>query len=276
MWQDELKGWIMTDVKGFTEANKAAWDASAAAHEKSDDWSALIRDVSEPGFSVLDQTLTQILREIGIEDARAVQIGCNNGRELLSLPSLNAVPVLGIDQSQAFLHQARRLASLAGSDCQFLAADIYDLPQDVPQDFDLALITIGVLNWMPDLPRFFEIVAGLLKQGGHLVIYETHPFLEMFEPSVEDPFALTYSYFKSDPFVDDAVMTYDGSDGGRGATSYWFMHTMGEIVTECVQAGLAIVSLREYPHSNRETDYDIYQDRAAQLPLCFTLVVQKA
>ena len=50
--------------------------------------------------------------EIRLEsDARAVQIGCNNGRELLSLPSLGAIPVLGIDQSAAFLDQARRLAS---------------------------------------------------------------------------------------------------------------------------------------------------------------------
>lgn len=266
----------MTDVKGVTEANKAAWDASAAAHEAGADWANLLRDAARPGFSVLDATLTGVLHDIGVAEARAVQVCCNNGRELLSLPSLGAVPVLGIDQSKQFLDQAHRLATVAGSDCRFLAADIYDLPADVPRDFDLALITIGVLGWMPDLPRFLEIVAGLLAPGGRLVIYETHPFLEMVEPSAEDPFALTHSYFRREPFVEDEVITYDGSEGGTGATSYWFLHGMGDIVTGCVRAGLTVERLEEYPHSNREVAYDIYEGRAAQMPMCFTLVARKA
>ncbi len=40
---------------------------------------------------------------------------------------------------------------------------------------------------MPDLARFFRVVAGLLRPGGQLVIYETHPVLEMFDPEVETP-----------------------------------------------------------------------------------------
>ncbi len=249
----------MSDVKGFTQANKAACDASAPAHEAGEDWTGLIRDVAKPGFSVLDATMTATLRDIGVDGLRVVQIGCNNGRELLSLPSLGAVPVLGIDHSAAFLGQARRLADIAGSDCAFLEADIYAPPEETPWGFDLALITIGVLNWMPDLPRFFEIVAGLLAPGGRLVIYETHPFLEMFEPEDEDPFRLVHSYFKPEPFVEDEVMTYDGSDGGNGETSYWFLHTMGDIVTSCVQAGLTIEGLTEHSHSNREVAYDQYE-----------------
>jgi SAM-dependent methyltransferase len=186
------------------------------------------------------------------------------------------IPTFTSDQSEGFLDQARRLAERAGSDCRFLATDIYDLPPDVPQDFDLGLITIGVLYWMPDLARFFEIVAWLLAPGGRLVIYETHPFLEMVEPGASDPFALTHSYFKTEPFVEDDVMTYDGSDGGKGAASYWFLHKMGDIVTGCVQAGLVVERLEEYPHSNREVEYDIYEGRAAQMPMCFSLVARKS
>lgn len=266
----------MSDVTGFTQANRAAWDASAAAHEAGADWAALMRDAGRPGFSVLDATMTAVLRSIGIEGARAVQIGCNNGREVLSLASLGARPVLGIDQSEAFVDQARRLAERAGSGCAFLAADIYDLPEDVPRDFDLAIITIGVLNWMPDLPRFFGIVASLLAPGGHLVIYETHPFLELVEPEAEDPFALAHSYFRTDPFVEDAVITYDGTDAGRGAPSFWFLHRMGDIVTGCVRAGMAIESLEEYAHCNREVAYERYAGQGAQMPLCYTLVARKA
>lgn len=266
----------MRETDDFTAANRAAWDASAAAHEAAEDWAALWRDVARPGFTVLDPTMTRILQAVGTQGARCVQIGCNNGRELLSLPSLGLVPALGIDQSEAFLDQARRLAARAGSDCAFLAADIYHLPEDVPRDFDLAMITIGVLNWMPDLERFFRIVAGLMASGAHLVIYETHPFLEMVEPEAEDPFALSHSYFRNTPFVEDAVLTYDGSDAGIGARSYWFMHRMGEIVTACASAGLVIRSLEEYPHCNREVVYEPYERRQAQLPLCYSLVACKA
>jgi hypothetical protein len=39
---------------------------------------------------------------------------------------------------------------------------------------------------------------------------------------------------------------------GKAPPSYWHFHTMGDIVTGCVKAGLQIAELNEYPHSNRE------------------------
>ncbi len=50
---------------------------------------------------------------------------------------------------------------------------------------------------------------------------------------------------------------------------------MGDIVTGCVKAGLQISDLVEYPHSNREVDYDVYEGNTAQLPLCYTLVATR-
>jgi len=38
---------------------------------------------------------------------------------------------------------------------------------------------------------------------------------------------------------------------------------------------LQISHFKEYPHSNREELYDRYQQQAAQLPLCFTLMAVK-
>lgn len=56
---------------------------------------------------------------------------------------------------------------------------------------------------MQDLARFFEIVSSLLTAGGRLVIYETHPVLDMFEPHAEDPHRPAYSYFRTEPFITD-------------------------------------------------------------------------
>lgn len=136
------------------------------------------------------------------------------------------------------------------------------------------LITIGVFNWMPDLQRFFQAVRGLMRPSAHLVIYETHPFLEMFNPDSATPFAPELSYFHKTPLRIEGAITCDGSDGGDGETGYWFVHTLVEIVTACVQNSLRLQQLTEHPHLNREVDYAIYENQMAQIPLCYTLIAQ--
>lgn len=262
------------DITKITTANKAAWEASAALHGTGPAWDALVADAAKPGFSVLDEELTSTLKALNIQGKRAVQIGCNNARELLSLAALGAVPALGIDQSQGFLDQGQKLAKAAGLTPRLQQADIYALPADIGQ-YDLALITIGVLNWMPDLAKFFEAVAGLMAEGAVLVIYETHPFMEMFDYEAPEPHRPSFSYFKSTPEEVNDAITYDGVDHGKGETGYWFIHTLGSIVTACAQAGLRIENLTEFARSIREPEYDIYSDQAAQIPMSFKLVARK-
>jgi len=265
----------MKDIDVYTRANRDAWDVSAPLHGQGPEWEALLQGFATPGYSVLDETLTATLVALAPQGKRAVQIGCNNGRELLSLAALGAIPALGIDQSSAFLQQAARLAKASGTSCEFICSDIYALEKTDTDQYQLALITIGVLNWMPDLQRFFAVVARLMLPGAVLVIYETHPILEVFDPLAADPFKPQTSYFCKQPQVETAAITYDGSDGGEGAPAYWFIHTLGEIVTACAQAGLIIERLTEHAHCNREVEYQQYQQQSAQLPLCYTLVARK-
>ncbi|MDO8950720.1 MAG: methyltransferase domain-containing protein [Actinomycetota bacterium] len=260
-------------MRAFTQANRAVWEASAPLHGAGDGWDDLLLAAGNQGFSVLDDCLTATLTALDVSGRTAVQVGCNNARELLSLASLGAIPALGIDQSAAFLAQAAQLADAAGLSPRLLEADIYDLPEDVGR-FDLVLITIGVLNWMPDLERFFRVVRGLMNPGALLVIYETHPILDMFDPQSATPLVPCTSYFDKAPIEVDDLITYDGTDGGKGETGYWFVQTLGEIVTACVSSDMALQRLEEHPHSNREVEYSIYENQVAQLPLCYTLVAR--
>ncbi len=274
-----------SDIPTYTAANRAAWDASAAHHRASADWNALEAGFATPRFTTFDAPLKSTLQDMDVVGVRCVQIGCNNGREALSLANMRAKFVLGIDQSAAFLAQAEILSAINRRATPeavrpaFLRADIYALPEDAPQDFDLALITIGVLNWMPDLDGFFAAVAGLLAPDGRLVIYETHPFLEMFDPHGATPLMPVLSYFRRAPYREQATITYDGAaleqPAADAPASYWFPHPLGDIVTACVKAGLGLRSLREFSHTNREVDYDIYVDQPAQLPMCYLLSAQK-
>lgn len=261
-----------------TQANKLAWNASAHLHRRSEEWQRQLAGFTDATFSTFDPTVTEALARSGVSGARTVQIGCNNGREVLSMLALGAAEATGIDQADAFLAQAEELRAVSPhvDKARFVCANVYTLPDELDGRFDLALITIGVLNWMPDLTQFFRVVASLLQPGGRLVIYETHPVLDMFEPHGETPHQLQYSYFRTEPFVTEDEIVYDGSAAGKAPPSYWHFHTMGDIVSGCVRAGLQITELSEFPHSNREVDYDIYVGNKAQLPLCYTLLASKS
>jgi SAM-dependent methyltransferase len=256
-------------------SNRDAWNDSARHHKDSPEWQAHWRAVEHADFSCLDETLTGLLNQVGIDGKDVVQLGCNNGRESLSLFALGARHVVGVDQSAAFLEQARELASRSPHGPEFIEADIHHLPQTLQGRFDVALVTIGVLNWMPDIGEFFRHASQTLKPGGALVIYETHPFLEMFDPEAADPYALASSYFRSEPFVQNQPIVYEGKVEQQAAPSFWFVHTLGAIFSGAIEAGLQISHFREHAHSNREELYDRYQGQEAQLPMCFTWVAVK-
>ena len=266
----------MSETRDITALNRAAWDAAAAHHGSGAYWEELCTGFADPAYSRFDSHMTEALRAAGIEGARAVQIGCNNGRETLSAAALGAREVWGIDQSRAFLDQAETLRDISGHPVRFLEADIYALPPDAPGDFDLAFITIGVLNWMPDLPGFFAAVAGLMAPGGRLVIYETHPVLEMFDPATDDPFRPAFSYFRTEPIIETETITYDGTAPGPAPESHWFVHPLARIVQSVLDAGMTLTGLQEFAHSIREVDYDIYETQAAQIPMSFLLTARKA
>lgn len=144
-------------------SNRDAWNDSARHHKDAPDWHALVRAVSHRDFCCIDDTLRGVLEQVGVEGKDVVQLGCNNGRESFSLFALGARSVVGVDQSEAFLDQARELASRSPHEPEFIEADIHHLPAELHDRFDVALITIGVLNWMPDIGEFFRHVAQTLK-----------------------------------------------------------------------------------------------------------------
>ncbi|CDG23089.1 conserved protein of unknown function [Xenorhabdus poinarii G6] len=265
----------MTDFEHAVESNRRAWDASADSHLRTHSWKGLLQAVQGEDFSCLDETLGGVLRELDLVGKAVVQVGCNNGREVLSLYAFGVERAVGIDQSAAFLAQARQLAENSPHQPRFVEANAYDLPAELNGQFDLLLITIGVLNWMPDIERFFASVSGLLKPAGHLVIYETHPFLEMLEPESERPFELRNDYFTAKPYVSREAIIYEGCGSDTGVASYWYVHELGSILGGLLSAGLRLSHFKEYRHSNREELYDLYESGPLTLPMCYTLVSVK-
>ena len=266
----------MTSRETYIAANRAAWDASAPHHRRSGQFAQLSDGFARPGYSCLDAILTERLTALEISGKSVAQLCCNNGRELLSIRNLGAGRCVGFDQSAAFLRQARELAEIAGHDCQFVETDVHAISAAYDAAFDLVVVTIGVFGWMPDLAAFLAVAARLLRPGGALVVYEQHPIMNMVEPSdAIDPHRLIHSYFESEPFVEQGAIVYDGTVGVDGPIHYWFGHSLGDIITGVLDQGLVLRHFREYPHNISSDDFDIYNNRPAQLPQCYTLVAAK-
>ena len=264
-----------SERRDFTEANREAWDEVAPRH-RGINHARLMEGFTRPGFSTLADHCLDRLREIGFEGKSIAQLCCNNGRELLSLRNLGAGRCVGFDASEAFLAQARELARVSGhTDVEFVATDVYDIPAEKRGPYDIVMSTIGVIGWMPDLRRFFEVYAELTRPGGHVFIEEIHPVLLMYEEGEGDaPSYLAYSYFTQEPYVEKSGLDYYGGEKYDAKPAYSFAYPLSEIMTAAIDAGLV---LRHFA----ELDFDIgklcadLEHVEANPPMGMTMVWQK-
>ncbi len=265
------------DHRKIIEANRKAWNEVLPYHRKSRRID-LHKEFTRPGFSVLDDIITAKLNEIGLDGKTIAQLCCNNGRELLSLINLGAKRGVGFDLSEAFINEANELKDISGLDCTFVETNVLDIGEEYRGKFDLVFITIGALCWIPDLSRFFEIVHDILKNGGDLVIYDSHPFIytlamegdDVYDP--ERPMSPVYSYFKSDPWA-EAGLDYYGNIKYDASVHYSFTLKFSDTVNPIIQNGLAIRELREYPHDISNGFAHIENKKV--LPLSYMLHCQK-
>ncbi|HET7658635.1 MAG TPA: class I SAM-dependent methyltransferase [Bacillales bacterium] len=256
------------DIKKYTESNRMAWNEIAPKHEE------LKREAKkqffEPGFSCLDEIVTEKLAEIGLEGKRVAQVCCNDGVETLSLKNLGAADATGFDISDGAIEAARQLAEATGIECEFVRTDIYEVPEKYERSFDLIYISAGVLVWMPNLPGFFKIVRRLLKTGGKVLIYEMHPFLKMLDEESET-IAIKYSYFTEGPQMYDDGITYMGNEDYKASPAYNFDPKLSDIVNAMIKGGLQIAEMQEYPH-DLSPMFEHLEEGEILIPMSFMLM----
>jgi ubiquinone/menaquinone biosynthesis C-methylase UbiE len=255
----------------YIEANRRMWNETAHVHAKLYA-SGLFDHVKAANFSTFDAVEKRIFAQIALTGKAVIQLGCNNGRELISVKKAGAGRCVGVDVSDNFIAQGRQLAGLGNVEIEFLRASVYDLPQDFDEQFDLVYVTIGVLGWLPDLDAFLQRVAYLLKSGGQLFLYDMHPILNMFEPGKE--LAVAASYFQREPFVDAEGPDYLDPTQVIQAASYWFPHTLADVIGGCLKHGLSLIHFEEYGHDRSEV-YAAFEHLEKKPPLSYSLVAQK-
>ncbi|MGF1610314.1 MAG: class I SAM-dependent methyltransferase [Kiloniellales bacterium] len=259
----------------YVAANRAAWEEVAPLH-RSQNQARLLEAFRRPGHSWFGEIETAVLNEIGVAGKAMAQLCCNNGRELLSVKNMGAGRCVGFEQAEGFIAQARELAAAGGIDCDFVCGDVHAIPAEYDGAFDLVFITIGVLSWMPDLGAFMAVPARLLAPGGQFLIYEEHPIVQMIAPGkADDPVVWESSYFREAPFVDSDGLDYYGHGAYEAKPNYCFLHKLSDIVTACLDSGLAIEHFVERPEHISNTYYNV-ETQGPRLPMSYTLIARKA
>ena len=240
--------------------NRANWDDRVPVHLGSSFY-----DLA--GFRAGSSTLQPFeVSEVGdVAGRRLVHLQCHIGLDTLSWARRGA-QVSGLDFSAPAIDAASALAASLGIPATFVVSDVYDAVDAFGgQQFDVVYTGTGALVWLPDIPRWARVVAGLLAPGGFLYLVEGHPFVQILDDAAEAPGAasapgasrasgasgasglcVARDYFDPAPQVEDYPHTYTDGPALEHARQVEFQHSLGEIVTSLAEAGLRIEFLHEY------------------------------
>lgn len=278
-------------------ANRANWDERAAIHEASASY-AIERFLREPTFlsSVVREDLAPLATAIGrdaasphpLEGLDLAHLQCHIGTDTLSLARLGA-RVTGIDFSPASLEAARRLFAASGAEGTFVESDATTAADAVAGDFDVVYTSIGTITWFRDLDAWAASIARLLRPGGTFYIRDAHPHVLSVDDEREDgEYRIRYrSLPNGHPEVWDETETYTG-DAAVIASSrtYDWPHSLGEIVTALLGAGLRVTGLSEgttlpwkalpqFVETDDGTAYALPEGDRELFPLTFTITATR-
>lgn len=220
-------------------ANRAMWDERAPIHAAS-----AFYDVA--GFRSGRETLQpHELDDVGpVAGKRLVHLQCHFGLDTLSW-ARHGADVTGLDFSGPAIAKATELAAELDIPARFIAANVYDALDVLDEgQFDIVYVNVGAIVWLPDIAAWAGIAARLLRPGGFLYLFESHPFASTL---ADDGLAVMHGYSSAAPLRWDEPGTYTDSEvETRENVSYEWVHPIGEVITALLAAGLRIELFREY------------------------------
>ncbi|WP_275785721.1 class I SAM-dependent methyltransferase [Pararhizobium gei] len=233
-------------MSDFIETNRLNWDDRAALHATDGTGRYQIPRVLSGGSS-LHALETGEIGDIRGRDI--VHLQCHIGLDTLSLKHQGAASVTGVDFSPTAIAAARNFAAQAGTDAAFVEASVYDAAAALHyRTFDLVFVTWGAIHWLPDMRRWAEVVASLLKPGGRLYLLDGHP--QMFQcKGTQGKLAIKHGWRTpaERPLLFEETHTYTGDE--RPLTHqrmYEWFHSVSDVVNAVIRAGMRIDFLNEH------------------------------
>ncbi|MCZ8514962.1 class I SAM-dependent methyltransferase [Paenibacillus filicis] len=229
-------------MTNYRDMNRLNWNDRTAVHAKSKFYNIDAFMAGENSQSGLEEA------ELGDVAGRTMlHLQCHFGKDSLSWARLGA-HVTGVDFSEEAIALAQSLNEKLGHDARFLCSDIYDAKEALQgEQFDIVYTSYGVLCWLPDLTRWAELISSSLKLGGIFYMAELHPVTFIYE-AVDNHLKISYPYFDNEVRSYESTTTYTGDeDKLEHPVTYQWQHTLGEIISALVGAGLTLEFLHEFP-----------------------------
>ena len=235
----------MSSLDPYREANRARWDESVPGHAQSEFYGV-------DRFLAGESTLLPLdVEEVGdVRGKSLLHLQCHLGLDTLSWARLGADAV-GVDFAPAAVETAREIAQRAGLTAEFVEAELYASPEvlrDRLGTFDLVYVNLGALCWLPDVAGWARVCAGFLTEGGTLYLRDVHPVtFSLDDEAPGNELRLRYPYFETEQPMHwsgdgdyvDSTATFEHQE------TYEWNHSLGEIATSVIEAGLQIEFLHE-------------------------------
>lgn len=245
----------MQDELHYLAANKALWNKRTAVHVTSSFY-----DV--PAFLEGRSSLNSIeLALLGdVRGKRILHLQCHFGQDTLSLARMGA-DVTGIDISDAAIAQANTLTAQLGlqDKARFICCDVYSLPAQLQDSFDIVFTSYGTIGWLPDLDKWAGVVQHFLKPGGAFIMAEFHPVVWMFD----DQFTrVQYDYFNTETIVENNNDTYTDAEDNADikGVAYSWNHPLSEVFESLLTKGLQLKVFQEFDYS----PYNCFQNTTGE------------
>ena len=213
-----------------------------------------------------------------------MHLQCHFGIDTLSW-ARHGARVTGLDFSAPAVEAARTLAREMGIEATFVQSDVYEASGVLGgRTFDVVYTGLGAIIWLPDIARWAEVAASLVRPGGFLYLAEFHPFTNVFG---DDDLTVEHDYFhKKEPTVWNEPGTYaDLEAATENNTTYEWNHTISDVVTAVIASGLTLKFLHEHDHTLfprwpilEKTGFDTYRlpKDTPRIPLMYSLLARKA
>ncbi|MCP3983714.1 MAG: class I SAM-dependent methyltransferase [bacterium] len=225
--------------RDWSDANRNLWNDRVPIHVGSDFYGV---EAFKAGAECLH---AYEIDEVGeLEGLDLVHLQCHFGMDTLACARRGA-RVTGLDLSEAGIAAARKLAVEIGIPARFVVANLYDAVEALGETYDVVYTGRGALNWLPDVSRWAEVVAALLRPGGFLYLNEFHPVTDMM---ADESFEIEHDYFgRPEGYISDEDLTYtETGERAEHTESHEWIHPTSAVITALLDVGFRIELFREH------------------------------
>jgi SAM-dependent methyltransferase len=254
------------------------WDRSSAEYYAENDTQEIIEKIiRDPAVAFPRQTFELIRTHLGDVRGKKICVPASGDNTAVFAFHLLGAQVTSTDISSEQIKNAQTIAAKYGWDIEFICEDNLDFRKLKSSVFDLVYTSNGVGVWIPDLKTMYKNFYRVLKDKGHYIMFETHPFDRPFD-SNQPTITVVKRYDDIGPFGDIPTYSWRIEDFLNGMISAGFLlKAVKELHSEVgsLSSHNWWYKSCEAAEKDHHTMHDWRQNPWAALPQWLSICVQK-